>query len=152
MAKKGKKKSKNKGKGGSKVRVDIRRNKQTRTRDQNLTHDLLSDEVAAEDASNQERFSGKNSLSRRRTVVGVESDGDQILRSVESEGCLTGRVTSFVGLNCRVQADEDGRAYECTIRGILRTRARDSRNVVVTGDRVLFRPEGDAHQGVIERV
>ncbi len=152
MAKKGKKKSKNKGKGGSKVRVDIRRNKQTRTRDQNLTHDLLSDEVAAEDASNQERFSGKNSLSRRRTVVGVESDGDQILRSVESEGCLTGRVTSFVGLNCRVQADEDGRAYECTIRGILRTLARDSRNVVVTGDRVLFRPEGDAHQGVIERV
>ena len=30
--------------------------------------------------------------------------------------------------------------------------ARDGRNVVVTGDRVIFRPEGDAHQGVIERV
>ncbi len=30
--------------------------------------------------------------------------------------------------------------------------ARDARNVVITGDRVLFRHEGDADQGVIERV
>ena len=41
---------------GHKVRVDIRRNKQTRARDQNLTHDLLSDEVAAEDAESSERL------------------------------------------------------------------------------------------------
>ena len=149
--KKGKKKSSNR-KGGKKVRVDIRRNKQTRARNQNLTHDLLSDDVAAQDASNNERFSGKGALSRRRTLVGVEVDGDQFVRNVDTEGCTTGQVTSFVGLNCRVQSDENGREYECTIRGILRTLARDSRNVVVTGDRVLFRQGGDDHQGVIERV
>ncbi|MCP4506007.1 MAG: GTPase RsgA, partial [Fuerstiella sp.] len=134
------------------MRVDLRRNKQTRARDQNLTHELLSDEVAAEDAQSNERLSGKGTISRRRTVVGVESDGDQLIRSIDTEGCLEGRVTSFIGLNCQVQAEHDGRHYECTIRGILRTLARDSRSVVVTGDRVLFRPEGDDHQGVVERV
>ncbi len=149
MAKK-KGKGKRKGKGG-KVRVDLRRNKQTRARDQNVTHEMLNDEVAAEDASSSERLSGKGSLTRRRTVVGIDETGDQLLRSVDSEGCLSGRVTSFVGLNCNVRAD-DGREFECTIRGMLRTLARDSRNVVVTGDRVLIRPEGDEHQGVIERV
>ena len=146
------KRRKGKRKQGSKVRVDIRRNKQTRARDQNLTHELLSDDIAAEDADSGERLSGKGALSRRRTVLSVEGDGDQILRSVDIDGCMAGRVTSFVGLNCRVQADENKRIFECTIRGVLRTLARDSRNVVVTGDRVLFRQEGDEYQGVIERV
>jgi ribosome biogenesis GTPase / thiamine phosphate phosphatase len=143
---------KRKGGRGNKVRVDLRRNKQTRTRDQNLTHEMLSDEIAAEDAESGERLSGKGAISRRRTVVGVETDGDQLLRSIDLEGCLEGRVTSFIGLNCQVQALHDGRCYECTIRGVLRTLARDSRSVVVTGDRVLFRPAGDDYQGVVERV
>lgn len=151
MPRKGKGKGKRK-KGGEKFRVDIRRNKQPRARDQNLTQELLNDEVAAEDAKSQERFRGKDSRSRRRTVVGVEADGDQILRTVDAEDCQTGRVTSFIGLNCQVQSDVDGSMYECTIRGVLRTLARDSRNVVVTGDRVLFRQEGDDYQAVIERV
>ncbi|MCA9048333.1 MAG: ribosome small subunit-dependent GTPase A [Planctomycetaceae bacterium] len=135
-----------------KVRVDLKRNKQTRARDQNLTQELLNDEVAAEDARQNERFSGKRSLSRRRTVVATETDGDRILRSVDREGLLEGRVTSFVGLTCQVQAVHDNRSYECTIRDVLRTLARGSRNAVVTGDRVLFRREGDDYQGVIERV
>lgn len=151
MAKK-KGKGKRKGKGGKKFRVDIRRNKQTRARDQNVTHDMLNDDVAAEDASSGERFRGKDARSRKRTVVGVEIDGDQILRAVDADDCIAGRVTSFIGLNCQVQSDEDGRTYECTIRGMLRTLARDARSAVVTGDRVLFRREGDEHQGVIERV
>lgn len=139
-------------KDGRKVRVDIRRNKQTRTRDQNLTQEMLNDDAAAEDASSGERLSGKGTLSRKRTLVSVEADGDQLIRSVDMEGCIDGRIISFVGLNCQVQSSSDGRVYECTIRGILRTMARDSRNVVVTGDRVLFRQEGDDYQGVIERV
>lgn len=151
MAKKGDK-GKRKGRRNQKVRVDLRRNKQTRAREQNLTHELLNDVDAAEDAHSSERFSGKGSLSRKRTVVGIETDDDQLLRAVDAEGCMRGRVTSFVGLNCRVQSDDDGRKYECTIRGVLRTIARDSRNVVVTGDRVLFKQKGDSHQGVIERV
>lgn len=153
MAKKGKKGKGKRGPGrGQKHRVDIRRNKQVRTRDQNLTHDLLSDTDAAEDASHGERLTGKGSLSRRRTVVGVEAEDDQLLRTVDATDCMTGRVTSFIGLNCQVQCDDTQQTYECSIRGVLRTLARDSRNVVVTGDRVLFRQEGDAHQGVIERI
>lgn len=150
MAKRGRKGTG--GRRGKKVRVDIRRNKQSRVRDKNLTHGLLNDAEAAEDLESGQRFSGKGNLSRRRTVVGTETDDDQILRDVTTEGCRSGRVMSFVGLNCRVQADDDGQKFECTIRGVLRTLARDSRNVVVTGDRVLFRQEGDAHQGVVERV
>ena len=61
---------KGKQKRGNKVRVDIRRNKQTRARDQNLTNELLNDAIAAEDANSNERLSGKGSLSRRRTIVG----------------------------------------------------------------------------------
>lgn len=136
---------------GRKVRVDIRRNKQTRARDQNLTQDLLNDEIAAEDVNASERFSGKGQLSRRRTVLAEDVD-DQAVRAIDTEGTIEGRITSFVGLNCQVESITDRRVYECTIRGILRTIARDSRNVVVTGDRVLFRREGDDYQGVIERV
>lgn len=156
MAKKGGKGGKGKKKRGpgrgQKVRVDIRRNKQVRARDQNVTHDMLSDTVAAEDASYGERLNGKGSLSRRRTVVGIEAEDDQLVRVVDPEGLLTGRVTSFIGLACQVQCDATGITFECSIRGVLRTLARDSRNVVVTGDRVLFRQEGDSYQGVIERI
>lgn len=155
MAKKGGKGKGGKKRGpgrGQKVRVDIRRNKQVRARDQNLTHEMLSDDVAAEDASSGERLTGKGSLSRRRTVVGIEADDDQLLRNVDAEDCMAGRVISFIGLACQVQCDESGQTYECSIRGVLRTLARDSRNVVVTGDRVLFQQQGDSYQGVIERV
>jgi len=136
---------------GRKVRVDLRRNKQTRTRQQNLTQEVLTDMESAEDAESGERLSGKGQLSRRRTIRTSE-DGEQALRDVNLAGCKTGRVLSFVGLNCVVQSDEDGLKFECTLRGVVRTLARDGRNAVVTGDRVVFRPAGDVYQGVIERV
>ena len=151
MAKKKKSGNRQRRKQVQKVRVDLRRNRQTRARQQNLTQDMLADPDAAEDAHSGERLSGKGQLSRRRTIVTAE-DGKSALRNVDLSGCLTGRVLSFVGLNCVVQSEEDGREFECTIRGVLRTMARDGRNVVVTGDRVVFRPEGDVYQGVIERV
>ncbi len=135
-----------------KVRVDLRKNRQGKARPQNLTHELLNDQESAEDAEQSERVTSRNYLSRRRTVVGVEShDGEQLLRSVDEDVCLPGRVVSFIGLNCNVRTDS-GLELECTIRGVLRSLARDSRNAVVTGDRVMVRREGDAHQGVIERV
>lgn len=112
---------------------------------------MLTDLDSAEDLESGERLSGKGQLSRRRTIVTSE-DGDEAGRDIDLKGCLTGRVLSFIGLNCVVQSDEDGRKFECTVRGMIRTRARDSRNAVVTGDRVVFRPEGDVYQGVIERV
>ena len=51
-----------------------------------------------------------------------------------------------------VRDDADQKEFACSVRGVLKSMARDARNVVVTGDRVLFRQEGDAAQGVIERV
>lgn len=133
------------------MRVDLRKNRQVKARQQNLTHELLSDQESAEDVQVSERVSARDFLSRRRTIVGVQSQGEQLLRVVDEATCLRGRVTSFIGLNCVVKT-EDGVEYECTIRGVLRSMARDGRNVVVTGDRVLIRLEGDSYQGVIERV
>ncbi len=149
MADKGKRRG---GKSGQKVRVDLRRNKQTRVRQQNMTHEFLDDEQSAEDVSREERVTNRGSLFRRRTVVGVTADGDQLLRNVDETGCRRGRVSSFIGLNIMVRCDSSGEEFECSVRGVLRSLARDARNVVVTGDRVLFRQEGDDFQGVIERV
>jgi len=137
---------------GQKYRVDLRRNKQTRTRQQNLTRDLQSDDETVENVTQSERVTARGDLSRRRTLVGIESDGDQLVRVVDEEGCRRGRVSSFIGLHVMVRDDADGVEYACSIRGVLRSIARDARNVVVTGDRVLFRQEGDVAQGVIERV
>ena len=137
---------------GRKVRVDLRRNKQNRARQQNLTHDLMNDKESAEDVSLSERVTARGDLFRRRTMVGVRSEGDQLVRDVDPSTCRTGRVSSFIGLHIMVRDDETGVEYSCSVRGILRSLARDARNVVVTGDRVLFRQEGDASQGVIERV
>lgn len=112
---------------------------------------MLDDLVAAEDADSGERITTRSEESRRRTIVGVGADGEQFIRDVDPAGCLHGRVESFIGLNCVVRSD-NGSVWECTIRGVMRNLARDSRNAVVTGDRVLIRPEGDRHQAVIERV
>ncbi len=137
---------------GSKVRVDLRRNKQSRARQQNLTHDLLSDQENAADVNQTERVTARGDLFRRRTMVGIRVEGDQLLRDVDETTCLRGRVTSFIGLHIIVRCEQTGVEYSCSVRGVLRSLARDARNVVVTGDRVLFRQEGDATQGVIERV
>ena len=137
---------------GKKVRVDIRRNKQVRTRQQNLTNELLGDQEAAADTSQSERVSGRGNLSRRRTLVGVSSNGSQLLRTVNEEGLRRGRVTSFIGLHIMVRDDATQAEFACSVRGVLKYMARDARNVVVTGDQVLFRQDGDVRQGVIERV
>ncbi len=137
---------------GSKVRVDLRRNKQVRTRQQNLTDELLNDQESAADVNYSERVTGRGDLSRRRTLVGISSQGNQLLRVVDEKGLRRGRVTSFIGLHIMVRDDADQQEFACSVRGVLKSMARDARNVVVTGDRVLFRQEGDASQGVIERV
>ncbi|MGH7128715.1 MAG: ribosome small subunit-dependent GTPase A, partial [Planctomycetaceae bacterium] len=85
-----------------------------------------------------------------RTVIGVENEDQGLLLDVDESKCLRGRVVSAIGLNQLVET-EDGRRYECSVRGVVRELARDGRNAVVTGDRVLFQPTGE-DQGVIERV
>lgn len=144
-----------------KHRVAFKKNRGKHSRKNDLTREVTRErilETGETDAlTTGERISGKGALTRYRTVVGVESDdGDDILREIDEEKCPKGRVIAATGLNSIVQTDE-GTQYECTVRRVVRTLARDARNVVVTGDRVRFLPTGQIlpsglEQGVIERV
>ena len=132
---------------GKKVRVDFRKNRGNRTRVNDLTREVAPAAGGgdADALTGTERLSGKGDLSRRRTVVAEERDG-QLIREVDAVGCVSGRVVSAIGLHCLVEREEpgdpgDGERYECTVRRVLRTLARDGRNAVVTGDRVLIRPQ-----------
>jgi len=137
-----------------KVRIAFRKNRQNRARSNDLTRDAADDDASSHTSS--ERMSGKGDLTRYRTVV-VEDGGEGgTQRQIALENCLRGRVLSAIGLNSIVR-DETGASYECTVRRVVRTMARDARNAVVTGDAVLFRPsasrfESGMLQGVIERV
>jgi ribosome biogenesis GTPase / thiamine phosphate phosphatase len=139
-----------------KLRVDFRKNRQNSKRQNDLTRQVHADDVEADEFSREQRVSGKGELSRRRTVVGEQRDDDSFVLAVDEASCLRGRVLSAIGsTQCTVQADEGqsqaGRRYECTVRRVVRTVARNARNAVVTGDRVLFLP-GENDCGVIERV
>ncbi|HEX6987700.1 MAG TPA: ribosome small subunit-dependent GTPase A [Planctomycetaceae bacterium] len=143
--------------GKKKIRVEFRKNRQNRARRNDLTREAAAaDELDLDAAVGSERMTGKGELTRYRTVVVEEGEGGELVREVDFAGCRRGRVLSAVGLNSFVE-DESGERFECTVRRVVRTLARDARNAVVTGDRVLFRPTGlrsnDGHpQGVIERV
>ncbi len=88
--------------------------------------------------------------------MGEMGADDSVILSVNESVCLRGRVLSAVGsTQCTVRADDDqpqaGRHFECTVRRVVRTVARNARNAVVAGDKVLFLP-GENECGVIERV
>lgn len=138
-----------------KVRIAFRKNRQNRARNNDLTRETAADSDAAEHAGS-ERMSGKGELTRYRTVILEEGDDGASQRQVAPKNCLRGRVLSAIGLNSIVR-DEHGKSFECTVRRVVRTMARDARNAVVTGDVVLFRltgsqSESGVPQGVIERV
>lgn len=135
-----------------KLRVAFRKNRERRARAGKIDPDLLDDERAGDEVVSGERMTGKGDLTRYRTVMVEDEDdaGDRPVLDVDEEKCLSGRVVAAVGLNSLVQA-EDGTRYECTVRRVVRTIAREARNAVVTGDRVLFQPT-DEKRGVIERV
>ena len=131
-----------------KVRVEFRKNRANKTRVNDLTREAAParGEGNVDDLTGSERLSGKGDISRRRTVLAEEHDG-QFVRTVDVAGCLAGRVVSAIGLHCLVEREApgepgDGDRYECTVRRVLRTLARDGRNAVVTGDRVMVRPLG----------
>lgn len=135
-----------------KVRVDFTKNRQRRSRSQDLTRSALRDLEALEDLAATERMSGKGDLTRRRTVIAADSgDGETPLIDVDLSLCRAGRVLYTIGANrCRVQLDE-GRPLDCAVRRLVRTMARDARNAVVAGDRVQVRPE-DETTGLLVRV
>ena len=139
-----------------KIRVDFRKNRQNAARQNDFTRQVQADETEIDQIDREQRVSGKGELSRRRTILGEMGENDTFVLSVDESACLRGRVLSAIGsTQCTVQVDEAqpfaGEHFECTVRRVVRTVARDARNAVVTGDRVLFLPSENQF-GVIERV
>jgi ribosome biogenesis GTPase len=134
-----------------KVRVAFQKNRNKRTRDNDLTRQSTADEESTIDLETGERLSGKGALTRFRTILTSEEGGAGIVRDVDASQTIPGRVLTAIGANqCRVQA-EDGALYTCSIRRLVRTMTRESRNAVVAGDRVRLTPQGNG-EGVIELV
>jgi ribosome biogenesis GTPase len=139
-----------------KHRISFRKNRGNRTRHVDFTRDVdlasVDDEKTARvvDLPQTERLSGKGSLTRNRTVIAETDEDGSLVLDVDVASCLRGRVLSPIGLNSLVQA-EDGRRFECTVRRLVRTMARDGRNAIVAGDWVLFQPQAEGH-GAIQRV
>ena len=149
-----------------KIRVDFRKNRLAKTRDGDLTKrydpESPEDDEQLDALSSGERLSGRGSFTRKRTVVGerlpVENAsgerGDfEILPDLSGRETIPGRVLAVYGLHSRVEAP-DGRIFTCATRRILKTMATDQRQILVAGDRVLFRDaENPAElEGMIERV
>ncbi len=132
-----------------KIRVSFRKNRSGRPRRNDWTN---AREEEAADARNSERLSGKGDLTRRRTVV-TSSDAPEGMRNVDLAECAPGRVLWTVGANHSAVMLDDGSIRHCSVRRVLRTLQRETRNLVVAGDRVLVRPSRDKdHEGVIERI
>lgn len=133
-----------------KKRVAFLKNRKKRVRRNDLTRQIESPDEFADQLPQVERVSGKGELTRHRTVI-VEEDGESLQLDVDLSASRTGRVLSVVGRQCLVQDDASAEHVECVVRQVLRSMARDTRNVVVAGDRVLYRPLPDG-TGTIERV
>lgn len=147
-----------------KVRVEFRKNRQTRTRANDLTRRYHANDLGKTETSSGERVKAKGDLSRHRTIItdvpdadpasrtGDEPNDPASLRAVDLESCLAGRVVRIHGLNNIVEGD-DGQTYRCHIRRVLKSLAIDERNVVTVGDRVWFKPAGaGGDESLIEKV
>ncbi len=149
-----------------KVRVALKKNRQKRTRANDLTRNYESQEIAGEETAASERVRPKGDLSRHRTIVAGTGETATSLvnddaptaetaaaqRAVDESTCLAGRVMRIHGLICMVQTD-DGRLLPCHVRRLLKSLAIEGRNVVTVGDRVWFRPaSASGEEGLIERV
>lgn len=144
-----------------KVRVAFRKNRQKRTRANDLTSRYRNDQLAQAEPLSGERIRAKGDLSRHRTIIteaaGEASgeaprDDSASLRAVDLETCQPGRIVRVHGLVSVVETD-DGRTVPCHVRRVLKTMAIEGRNVVAVGDRVWFRPsEGGGDEGLIEKI
>ena len=155
-----------------KVRVAFKKNRQKRTRANDLTRRFHANELAGPDPASAERVRAKGDLSRHRTIVTdvpaagspkptagqgagqsqSPSEDASSLRAVDLSTCLAGRVVRIHGLISVVETD-DGLEHPCHVRRILKTMTIDARNVVTVGDRVWFQPRGEGSgEGVIEKV
>jgi ribosome biogenesis GTPase / thiamine phosphate phosphatase len=140
-----------------KIRADFRKNRTARQRSSDLTRRFEREDYDDQlDEPHGERISGKGELTRRRTVVGTQSDNESASFAVQPDmnlaDCRAGRVLVVHGLLSIVEA-ADGTYFRCTTRGLLRTLSTGQRHVVAAGDQILFRradsqatgtPKGDA--------
>jgi ribosome biogenesis GTPase len=139
-----------------KVRVAFKKNRQKRTRANDLTRQFQADQPAGAESPTAERVRAKGDLSRHRTIITEAAEGDAgpedalAALAVDLSECLEGRVVRIHGLYSIV-ATEDGREFRCGVRRVLKTLAIDGRNVVAVGDQVWFRPSGQ-DEGLIEKV
>ncbi len=137
-----------------KLRANFRKNRNVRTRANDLTRSFDRDSEAAHDLESGQSVTGKGALTRKRTVAGAEvvedATGEVVLPAIDPTVCRQGRVLRVQGLVSVVQ-QEDGKLRQCATRRLLKTLSTDQRHVVAAGDRVWFRPEGD-DEGIIERV
>ena len=147
-----------------KVRVALKKNRQKRTRANDLTRAYESTDQQPRETALSERVRAKGDLSRHRTIVtDVDQDApgkpvDESFgaaaarRTVDTTTCLAGRVVRIHGLLSFVQTD-DGRTFPCHVRGLLKSLAIEGRSVITVGDRVWFRPAGaGGGEGLIEKV
>jgi ribosome biogenesis GTPase len=102
-----------------KVRADLRKNRNVRTRQNDLTRNFANNQEAVEDMATGQSVSGKGELTRKRTVVDAEviedATGEIVLPAVDQSICLQGRVLRVQGLHSAVQLD-DGMIRLCATR------------------------------------
>jgi ribosome biogenesis GTPase len=147
-----------------KVRVDLRKNRNTKPRNQQWTRGYQEHGFTDEAPPQEERVRAKGELSRRRTIVQedtaapVQGEESAEMPAVDTQECRPGRVLRVYRDVCIVQG-EDGKEVRCAVRWLLRSLTIDERSIVATGDRVWFRPAGQlsgqvegAPEGVVERV
>jgi ribosome biogenesis GTPase len=135
-------------------RTDMRKNRNVRTRKNDLTRDFSQNDEKLDDMVSGQSVSGKGELTRRRTVadgeIAEDAAGTIVLPAVDPTICRQGRVLKVQGLHSTVQL-EDGTTRLCATRRLLKTLSTDQRHVVAAGDIVWVRPEGKT-EGIIERV
>ncbi len=133
------------------MRVDFRQNRGERARSDDWTRRFHADEDQLADAQRGEQVRAKGAMSRRRTIM-VD---DQNLPVIDPAQQVRGLVTRVHGLLSYV-VDLEGRAWECSVRRVLRTLLIEQRSSVVVGDRVWFSDLSAYHDGaavgVIDRV
>jgi ribosome biogenesis GTPase / thiamine phosphate phosphatase len=146
-----------------KVRVDLRKNRNSKPRQNQWTRGFQEHGYTEEATPQDERVRAKGELSRKRTIMQDETktpaEGEEPadMPGVAASD-VPGRVLRVFRDVCVVQT-EDGQEMRCVIRWLLRSLTIDERNIVTTGDRVWVRPaeqtSGNAEgttEGVIVRV
>lgn len=131
---------------GRKVRVDLRRNRDRVARDkQAWTRGVRHESEKTDDAATAESVGRKGDLARKRTII-LADDSNAPL---DAAALPIGIIVAVRGLIAEV--DADGRRLNCTVRRVLWSRLKSTRQPLAVGDQVRFATTS-AEEGVIEHV